>query len=122
MSKEVLIKNLLRKRIQNDPIAKMLGNVDDLSTVQLMSLPEATIVTIVETYYMMKRQSNSTDEGILEAVEEHRSMFGDKGTMPSPLTLSSYIKYRLNIEHSQGILINSKFVDEAIEEAIKCFD
>ena len=44
-------------------------------------------------------------------------MFGDAGIMPSPLTLSTYIKYRLSLEHSHGIPISDEFVDEAIEEA-----
>lgn len=121
MSKEELIKNLVRKRVQNDPIAKMLGEVDELSELELLGLPEATIVTIVETYCMTKRQTNLHDEEIFEAIEAHRSMLGDSGKMPSPLTLSSYIKYRLGLEHSHGAPISNKFVDEAIEEAKKFF-
>jgi len=121
MSKENLIKKLVRKRLQNDPIAKMLGNVDDLSDLELMGLPEATIVTIIETYCTMKHQANLPDDEIFEAIEAHRSMFGDKGEMPSPLTLSSYIKYRLGIEHSHGAPISSKFIDEAIGETKRFF-
>lgn len=123
MSKEKLIKSLVRKRIQDDPFAKVLGiDVDALSDLELMGLPEATIVTIVETYYMMKHQENLPDEEIFEVIEAHRSiMSGDTGTMPSPLMLSSYIKYRLSLEHSHGVPISSKFVDEAIEEAKRFF-
>jgi hypothetical protein len=121
MSKEDLIKNLVRKRIQNDPIAKMLGNVDDLPDSVLMGLPEATIVTIVETYCVMKQQANLPDEVILEAIEAHRSTFGDTGTIPSLPTLSSYIKYRLSLEHPHGASISNTFVDKAIDEAKKFF-
>jgi hypothetical protein len=122
MSKKDLIKNMVRKRVQNDPITKKLGiDVDALSDLELMGLPEATIVTIVETYCTMKRQANLPDEDIFEAIEAHRSMFGDTGTMPSSLTLPSYIKYRLGLEHSHGVPISTKFIDEAIEEAKKFF-
>ena len=116
-----LIKNLVKKRVQNDPIASTLGDIDSLSETMLMGLPEATIMTIVETYCMMKRQGNLPDEEIFEAIEAHRSMLGDTGTIPSPLTLSSYIKYRLGLEHSHGAPLRSKFVDKAIEEAKRFF-
>jgi hypothetical protein len=62
-----------------------------------------------------------SDQEIFEAIEAHRSMFDDKGIMPSPLTLSSYIKYRLEVEHSHGVPISSEFIDEAIDIASGVF-
>lgn len=120
VSKEKLIRNLARKRVQSDPTLADV-DVDGIGSVLLMGLPEATIVCIVETYWIMKRQGNLSDEEILEAIEAHRSMLGEAGTMPSPLKLSSYIKYRLSLEHSHGAPISIKFVDEAIEEANSVF-
>ena len=69
-----------------------------------MGLPEATIVSIVETYWMMEHQTKFSDKEILEAIERHRQiLFPESGPMSSPLTLSNYIKYRLHIEHSHGV-------------------
>ena len=98
----------------------MLGNINSLSESVLMGLPEATIVTIVETYWQLKGQGVSEEE-ILEKIENHRASLGDSGTLPSQLTLSNYIKYRLKLEHSQGAPISSAFIDEAIQEANEAF-
>lgn len=57
-----LIRNLVRRRVQNDPIASMLGNINSLTESMLIGLPEATIVTIVETYWKMKNQGLSDKE------------------------------------------------------------
>jgi hypothetical protein len=87
-----------------------------------MGLPEATIVTIVESYCMMKDMTTKSDKEILESIERHRKiLFPESGPMPSPLTLSNYIKYRLNIEHSHGVPISNKFIDDAIEAANKVY-
>ena len=115
-----LIKNLVIKRVQNDPIASMLGDIDSLSETMLMGLPEATIVTIVETWAMLKKQGVSEEE-ILQRIEAHRASFGDYGDLPKPLTLPSYIKYRLDLEHGHGATISEKFIDYAIEAAKQMF-
>jgi hypothetical protein len=115
-----LIRNLVKNRIQNDPIASMLGDIDSLSETELMGLPEATLVTIVETYWQLKNQGLS-DEEILEAIERHRASFLDSGKLPSQLTLSNYIKYRIGLEHSHGIPISDDFIEEAIKQATKAF-
>lgn len=120
LNKIELIKNLAKMRVQNDPIASMLGNIDSLSETMLMGLPEATIVTIVETYWQLRNQELS-DKEILEAIENHRASFGDAGTLPSQLTLSNYIKYRVRLEHSHGAPISDNFIDEAIQEATETF-
>lgn len=57
-----LIRNLVRRRVQNDPIASMLGNINSLTESMLIGLPEATIVTIVETYWKMENQGLSDKE------------------------------------------------------------
>lgn len=115
-----LIRNLVKKRVQNDPIASMLGDIDSLSETMLMGLPEATIVTIVETYWQSKNQGLS-DKEILETIERHRASFGNSGTLPSQLTLSNYIKYRVGLEHSHGAPISDDFIEEAIKQATNAF-
>jgi len=113
-----LIKNLAKKRFQNDPIAQafsVVEYIDGLPDTKLMGLPEATIVTIVETYWQLRDQGLS-DKEVLEAIENHRAIIG-AGTIPSPLTLSTYIKYRVGLEHSGIAPISETFIDEAIKEA-----
>ena len=115
--KIAFIKSLVKKRIQNDSVMSMIGNIDALSDTMLMGLPEATIVTIVETYFQLKKQGRSDTESLNE-IESHRASFGDSGILPSELTLSNYIKYRVGLEHSHGTSITDEFVEEAIKETI----
>lgn len=115
-----LIKTLAKKRVQNDPIASMLGDIDELSKTMLMGLPEATIVTIVETWAILKIQG-VREEDILKRIEAHRASFGDYGDLPKPLTLENYIKYRLDLEHRHGAHISEEFIDYAIEVAKQQF-
>lgn len=114
--KEELIKNLAKTRVRTDPTARRMGYdegmIDSLGTMQLMGIPEAAIVTIVETY-ALSLKSGAPERAILEHIENHRSQIGS-GTLPVPLTLESYIKYRLEIEHSHGAPIGEDFITEGI--------
>lgn len=119
-----LMRQLIKIRVQNDQLLKKkyegknVPEVYDLPEIVIMGLPEATIVTIAESYWMMKDMTTKSDKEILEVIERHRkTLFPESGPMPSPLTLSNYIKYRLNIEHSHGVPISNKFIDDAIEAA-----
>jgi hypothetical protein len=123
-----LIRQLIKIRVQNDQLLKKkyegkdVPKVDDFPEIVLMGLPEGTIVSIVETFWMMKGQTNASDKEILEAIERHRkTLFPESGSMPSPLTLSNYIKYRLVVEHPHGVPISNEFVDDAIEAANKAY-
>lgn len=123
-----LIRQLIKIRIQNDQLLKKkyegknVPEVYDFPEIVIMGLPEATIVTIVESYWMMKDMTTKSDKEIFEVIERHRkTLFPESGPMPSPLTLSNYIKYRLNIEHSHGVPISNKFIDDAIEAANKVY-
>lgn len=115
-SKEDLIRNLAKKRVREDPMASQMGfdegMVNSLGTMQLLGLPEAAIVTIIETY-ALSLKSGAPEEAILNHIENHRSQIGS-GTLPSPLNLESYIKYRIEIEHSHGAPISKEFISEAI--------
>lgn len=115
-SKEDLIRNLAKKRVREDSMASQMGfdegMVNSLGTMQLLGLPEAAIVTIVETY-ALSLKSGASDEAILNHIENHRSQIGS-GILPSPLNLESYIKYRIEIEHSHGAIISKEFISEAI--------
>jgi hypothetical protein len=123
-----LIISLTKKRIYSDPFLKQRYEEDNIEQIEkwpeilLMSIPEATIVSIVQTYWMIKHQTGASDREILDAIERHRkTLFPESGPMPSPLTLSSYIKYRLNMELSYGVPISSEFIDQAIKEANEAY-
>lgn len=123
-AKDKLIKNLAKERIGSDPMAASMGfdknMVDSLTDIQLASLPEATIVTIVETWAILNKKG-IPDSEILEHIEAHRSSLGDSGIMPSPLTLSNYIKYRVELEHKHGAPISDEFIDYSISAAKQAF-
>ena len=116
-SKEDLIRSLVKKRVSNDPMASLMGfdasMVDSLDPLQLISTPEGSIVTIVETYALMKKQGTS-DQQIFDCIEAHRSAIGS-GTMPSPPNLESYIQYRIAVECRHVMPISSGFVAEALQ-------
>ena len=123
-----LIISLAKKRIYSDPFLKQryeedkMERIERLPEILLMGLPEGTIVSIVETYWLMKHQTKASEREILEAIERHRqTLFPESGPMPSHLTLSNYIKYRLYIEHSHGVPISNKFIEDAIEAANKAY-
>ena len=124
VDKDELIRELTKLRVKNDPMPSMMGfdesMVDQLSELQLAGLPEGTIVTIVETWSQLIKKGIPEEE-ILMRIEDHRSSFGDYGEMPSPLTLSSYIKYRLDLEHQDGAPISEDFIDNAIKVSKKAF-
>jgi hypothetical protein len=161
-----LIRKLLKKRIESNP--KLNANkppdfdVNTFPETMLIGLPEATIVYIVESYWMLKNYSQMSDKAIFAVIDEHRNKISDEkttlsfektyseswkryfkmsdsnmviiklldklnwnfknaGETPQNLTLTSYIKYRLSIEHSHGAPISNQFVNEAIEEATQLF-
>ena len=118
-SKNELIKNLAKERIRTDPLAESMGfsesMIDSLGAMQLMGIPEAAIVTIVETY-ALSLKSGAPEEAILNHIENHRSQLG-VGPMPVPLNLVTYIKYRIAIEHAHGAPISEQFISKAISIA-----
>jgi len=123
-----LIRQLIKTRVQNDQLLKKkyegknVPEVCDFPEIVIMGSPEATIVTIVESYWMMKDMTTKSDKEILESIERHRKrIYPESGPMPSPLTLSNYIKYRLNIEHSHGFPISNEFIDECIKKANEAY-
>jgi len=118
VDKNSLIKELAKSRVRNDPMASAMGfdesMVDSLSGMQLAGLPEGTIVTIVETWALLNKKG-VPDEEILMRIENHRSRFSGGGNLPNPLTLSSYVKYRVNLENETGAPIADAFIKEAVE-------
>lgn len=117
VDKNSLIKELAKSRVRNDPIAAIgfdESMVDSLSGMQLAGLPEGTIVTIVETWALLKKKG-IPDEEILQRIENHRSRGCGGGSLPIASTLSSYVKYRVHLENETGAQIADEFIEEAVE-------
>ena len=124
LNKDDLIRSLAKNRISEDPLASSMSYdesmVDSLGAMELAGIPEAAIVTIVETYALSKK-SGASDSDIFDHIEAHRSQIGS-GVMPNPLNLESYIQYRIAIEHSHGAPISKQFVSEAVAICCKQYD
>jgi hypothetical protein len=120
VDKDTLTRQLVEIRVSNDPVALSMEfnkkMIKSLSTVQLASIPEGTIVAIVETWSLLKNQRFS-DEEIIDRIEAHRSRFYPPGDPPQPLTLTNYIKYRIRLEHTDGAPIDDSFIEAAVEMA-----
>ena len=117
VDKYKLIRELIKLRIRSNPEASMMGfesMVDQLSELQLLGTIEGGIVTIVETWSLLIKKGIPEEE-IFTKIETHRSGFGDYGELPSPLTLSNYIKYRVHIENDTGIPFDDDFIEKAVE-------
>jgi hypothetical protein len=67
-----LVRKLIEERTKDGPFARWSPNVSDLDEVTLMGSPEATIVTIVENFHLLREQGASAASAIL-AIEEQRS-------------------------------------------------
>ena len=100
-------------------MAKMAGVtpdiVDQQSDEDVLGAPEASIVTIVESYVQLSRLGFPEPE-ILRRIEKHRSMIGAY-TMPSPLTLRSYIRYRVSLEYAHTTPVSDASLDSSIRAA-----
>ena len=96
-----LARMLLRRRISEDPNAKANGftpsMADKLTEDQLAGLAEATISHIVEAIAKLTLKHYDEELAITQ-VEQHRRRIG-YGALPSPLTVQSYVSYRLAIEY-----------------------
>lgn len=95
--------------------------VDSQPDEIITGTPEGTITTIVETYTELSRHG-IPDAQIFQAIEEHRSHFFAQATMPSPLTLRSYIRYRVSFEHTESAPVSDESLDYSIQEARKFFE
>lgn len=127
VDKTALIKALAMKRASKDPEMSGLGFEDDilrLNRIKVLGLPEAKIVGIVETYTRLKKEG-ADSLTIIEMIEDHRSNIALGGTpggiMPEPLTLRSYIKYRVALE-TQGLRpVDEEFIDYAMDAAWEAY-
>lgn len=122
-TKEDLIRGLAKQRLAGDAAAAAFGAtpaaIDALPLEMLMGLPEATIVTIVESWSQGRSQKISEDH-IFHLIEAHRSMAAE-GEMPASPTLDSYVKYRVSLEHADGAPLSAAHIEHCIREAREFF-
>jgi hypothetical protein len=95
-----LIRKFLDKRIKENLLLRSLGSVQSMSDVEVIGTPEGTIVTIVESFRVM-RELGMSDDAIFAAMEAHRASLG-RGRMPRNVDLTQYVRYRLRLDHNTG--------------------
>jgi hypothetical protein len=121
------------KRFVNERAVKLGisgGDVDSMPTSYIEGLPEGTIVTIVESYFVMKNQGLN-DFTIFQNIELHRSSFDDYPNpkpFPSNPNLKNYIYYRLEFElpTEAGFSIGENgftrdFIEKVVDESLKIY-
>lgn len=116
-TKNDFIRSLVRNRVQKDPLMQGMGYdigmVDSLDQSKIVGLPEATIAVIVETYSLLRR-AGAAEHDTFERIEAFRAQHQPgTGPLPTPLTLDSYVAYRIEIEHGHARL-SKKFIASAI--------
>lgn len=117
-----LIKDLVRLRLSSDPHSATAGfdprMVESLSDFELLGLPEATIVTIVETW-AIGTLAGIPDAEIFARIEDYRSLLLPRRELPVPLSLTDYVKYRLALEYPPPI--GELFVESAVKLAKEAY-
>ena len=107
-----------------------MDDIDSWDTMMLEGLPESNIVTIVESYFVMKNQGLD-DFTIFQNIEDHRGSF-DSYPNPKPLpsnpNLKNYIYYRLEFElpNDAGFNIGENgftrdFIERVVDYSIKLY-
>jgi hypothetical protein len=110
--KLLLIRKLIEERMKDGLFARWfvhdLNRVDD---VALMGTPEATIVTIVETYHVLREQGVSAASA-LSAIEEHRSTMSPRASQIGS-DLEAYVRKRVRLEHRSGKQLSDRDISRA---------
>jgi hypothetical protein len=118
-----LIRDLIKERLREDRITAGMGLTPDMVDEQpdevVIGTPEATVVTIIETYHALRDAGASLSEALV-AIEQHRNQF-IPGRMPISASLSTYISYRVRLEHADGPNLPPASIARAIVEATKFY-
>ena len=114
-----VIRALARKRLlEHGAPPFVLKELQELSDELLDGLPEGTILACAESLVSLTAQG-LTERQAFEAIEQHRSQFKLGGGLPKPLTLASYVRYRLDLEGVPGPPIADGYIGEACDFAIR---
>lgn len=110
--KFALIRKLVEQRAKEGLFSRWFVSVGSMRDEDLIGLPEATIVTIVEMYSTFAR-AGLKDQEIFDSIEAQRSMFG-VGSDQHPPALLSYVTYRIRLEHDSGRRITDNQIARAV--------
>lgn len=104
--KIALIRSLLIARVECDPAAQKSGfssvQVRQLTDLQLMGAPEATMTTIMESFVRLMSAGDSYEKAIAK-IESHRANLGI--VAPSSLTtIEEFLEDRVRIEHQDTFM------------------
>lgn len=118
--KDMVIREIFRFRIQTDPASSLMGMepsfADKIPREQLYGLPEASIVTIVESYVQLVKAGTDVKQA-LERIDSFRTeRFGGSGTRERS-NVFDYVIARIALDHPQGGLLTEDFVDKAVSVA-----
>ena len=116
-----VIRDLVKGRYQDHPTDFASARINSMSKEVLMKVPEATIVTVVEAYAQLKKEGFA-EQDIFQKMEDQKARTADTATLPAPLTLSNYVKYRLKLEHPHSVQFSDDFIDATIRRVSKAFE
>lgn len=112
--KEQLIRRLLKARVARDPSARTMGQgpefADSINSMMLMGLPEATIVTCIESWAQLKAQG-ATEAAIARKIGAFRGGASSSGSVVD------VIRTRVLGEHANSGFLPTDHIDWCIAEA-----
>lgn len=124
-----LIRELLEQRMMDEGYVEMEFKlqIKQMGNTQLMAVPEATLVTILEAVIKLQKQGLLINQ-IIAKIEDHRRRIGHdpdefqhiaqvaKGHDTAGMAVPLYCKYRVDLEH-RGIMSEDQFAN-AMEKAV----
>lgn len=117
-----LARAMLMRRVSEDSVASAHGfsssMVKELTAAQIAGSAEATIAVIVEAVANLTFKNYDENASILQ-VERHRKQLG-QGLLPTPLSLHSYVKYRIKTEYP-SLSFPDGHIDWCINASIHLF-
>jgi len=114
-----IVKQLARRRLMLQGASDaVLRALEEASEDVLMGLPENTLQTCAESLVVLTAQG-LTEEEAFRRIEQHRSQFVPGTTLPRPLTLATYVRYRLDLESVPGPPISDDYLTEAASYALR---
>lgn len=123
-TKEDMIRSLVKNRLAGDVLADAIGAIpeaiNEAPPEMIWSLPEATIVAIVEAW-AQGRSRQIPEKQIFQFIEAHRSK-AVKGELSASPTLISYLRYRIDLEHAHAHPpLSGPHIKYCMNEAIQFF-
>ncbi len=116
------IKSLVRERLEQAGVFEQWRKeFEEMDNFMVMGTPEATLVTIVKSYLLLKANAWE-DREIFRRIEDERRLLLGSAPLPSPLTLHRYVRHRIDLEHRHATVpLSDEFVARAIRKAVSHF-